>query len=177
MNRLQLTPAQRRRLEAQLRHTRDAAVYRRTLALLEVARGEPIAGIAGRLHVSRASIYHWLDRFQASADPQTLAQRAGAGRPSAWSASRRAALDRALAGRPGDWGYLAVEWTVPLLRDYLADEAGGGLADDTIRRELHRRGFVWKRPRYVLVPDPQREKKTADRPPRPRPAGPCRRAV
>ncbi len=177
MSGFRLTPTRRRRLEEQLAQTRDAALYRRTLALLEADRGEPVAGIARRLHVARVSIYHWLARFQEAADPQALAHRAGAGRPSAWGAGLRAALDRALASRPGDWGFLAVEWTVPLLRAYLAEEAGCCPADDTIRRELHRRGFAWKRPRYVPVPDPQREKKTARRPPGPRPAGPRRRAV
>src|SRR4051794_11707313 len=29
-----------------------------------------------------------------------------------------------------------------------------------MRRCLHRLGYAWKRPRYVLAPDPQREKKS-----------------
>jgi len=41
MGTLTLTTWQRRRLERQLRDTHDARVYRRTLAVLEVARGGP----------------------------------------------------------------------------------------------------------------------------------------
>ena len=40
MTTLTLTTWQRRRLERQLRETLDARVYRRTLAILEVAQGE-----------------------------------------------------------------------------------------------------------------------------------------
>jgi hypothetical protein len=36
------------------------------------------------------------------------------------------------------------------------------LSDETIRRELQRLGYVWKRGRYELEPDPEEEKKTAD---------------
>ena len=44
-----LTSRQRRALQRQLTQTRDARVYRRTLALLEVDRGTPIARIAAAL--------------------------------------------------------------------------------------------------------------------------------
>lgn len=33
------------------------------------------------------------------------------------------------------------------------------MSDVTIRRGLDQLGYVWKRPRYVLAPDPEREKK------------------
>jgi transposase len=161
MNRLRLTAGQLRRLEQQLTSTIDAAVYRRTLALLEVGRGEPVARVAGRLRVARASIYHWLDRFRPAGDPSALAHRPGAGRPTVWDDELLGALCSALASTPQDLGYRAVEWTIPLLREHLAERTGRRVADDTLRRELHRRGFVWKRPRYILVPDPEREKKTA----------------
>jgi hypothetical protein len=57
-------------------------------------------------------------------------------------------------------GYDAVNWTVPLLQEHLRTCAGRWLSDDTIRRELDRLGYTWKRFRYVLPPDPEREKKT-----------------
>ena len=53
-----------------------------------------------------------------------------------------------------------MNWTVPLLRAYFHDQADCWLSEDTIRRQLQRLGYVWKRYRYVLPPDPEREKKT-----------------
>jgi transposase len=62
-------------------------------------------------------------------------------------------------------GYLGMNWTVPLLQEYLYDQAGCWLSEDSIRRQLQRLGYVWKRYRYVLPPDPEREKKTRHPPP------------
>ena len=65
MDRLTFTGCQRRGLERQLREAKDAALYRRTLALLEVARGRPVAEVAGALRVSRQSIYNWAAAYAA----------------------------------------------------------------------------------------------------------------
>jgi transposase len=61
MSEIELTASQRRRLEQQLRSTRDAALFRRTLAVLEAVGGRSIAEIARLLRTSRVSIYHWID--------------------------------------------------------------------------------------------------------------------
>ncbi|HTU18301.1 MAG TPA: hypothetical protein VMG10_09610 [Gemmataceae bacterium] len=53
-----------------------------------------------------------------------------------------------------------MSWAVPLLQEHLFQHGGRWLSDDTIRRELDRLGYVWKRFRHVLPPDPEREKKT-----------------
>ena len=52
MDRPIITTPRRRRLERQLRSTADARVYRRTLAVVEVARGRPIAQVARSLGVN-----------------------------------------------------------------------------------------------------------------------------
>ena len=71
-----------------------------------------------------------------------------------------------LARCPKDFGYVATGWTVPLLQQVLAQgRPEPVLSADTIRRGLHERGYVWKRFRYVLTADPQREKKTPVVPP------------
>jgi transposase len=59
---------------------------------------------------------------------------------------------------PERCGYHATHWTVPLLQDQVRLNLGIQCSQVTIWRCLHRLGYVWKRPRYVLVPDPQREK-------------------
>lgn len=171
-----LTHRQRRRLERQLATTRDAAVYRRTLAILEVSRGMPVAQVAGRLGVARRTVYNWIETYRGAGDPAALADSPRSGRPSQWTEDMRGSLRSLLANHaPDDWGYPAVDWTVPLLRGHPANGMGRKLSDDTIRRELQRAGHVWKRSRYVLDPDPEAEKITADSP-RDTPAtGPKRR--
>src|SRR5262249_4984109 len=57
-------------------------------------------------------------------------------------------------------GYPHASWTVPLLQEVLEAATGLSVSEDTLRRALHRLDYVCKRPRYDLVPDPEREKKT-----------------
>jgi hypothetical protein len=57
---LTLTASQRRRLRRQLQSTRDARLYRRTLAVLEVGLGKPLPAVAVALGVTPRSIYHWV---------------------------------------------------------------------------------------------------------------------
>ena len=163
MSELRLTAPQRRRLEQQLRSTRDADLFRRTMAVLEAADGRSISEIA-RLRASRVSVYHWVARYEGARDPTCLADHRGGNRPSLWTEELRTALRSSLEQQPERFGYQAVDWTVALLREHLAFWAGERPAAISIRRQLHDLGYVWKRPRYVLDPDPEREKKTADSP-------------
>jgi transposase len=158
---LPLTPAERRQLERQLRETRDAGVFRRTLAILEAASGRPVAEVADLLRASRRSVYHWLDVYRSLPDAASLADRRGGNRPTVWSEELCAALRESMARLPDQFGYQAVEWTVPLLQRHLAHWNDRPPSQSSIRRQLHQQGYAWKRPRYVLAPDPEREKKAS----------------
>ena len=168
MDGLTLTGRQRRQLEGQLRAADEVPLYRRTLALLEVARGRSVAAVARALGVTRQSVYNWVAAYAAGHDPLALADADRSGRPSVWSDELRAALRDGLVQPPDRLGYPAVGWTVPLLREHLQRWSGQRPSDRTVRRELHRLGYVWKRFRYVLDPDPEREKKTRHPPAGPR---------
>ena len=76
---------QRHRLMEQLRQTRDARVYRRTLAVLEVSRGQSIAQVAEALAVSRQSVYNWVAAYAQRRDPHVLQDEPRSGRPSHWT--------------------------------------------------------------------------------------------
>ena len=162
-----LTAAQRRRLEREWALTQDAAFFRRVFALLEIDAGRPLEEVAGQLRVSARSIYRWIERYRTHASLEGLRRQPGQGRPLRWDERLEERLPAVLARCPRDFGYLATGWTVPLLQQVLAqgqpDEPA--LSEDTLRRRLHERGYVWKRFRYVLSPDPEREKKTLDSPP------------
>src|SRR5689334_2432780 len=163
-----LPPAQRRMLERELARARDAALFRRVLDLLEVDAGGPVGEVAQRLRVDRRSVQRWIARYRRQATVEALRHQAGQGRPRRWDPALEARLELALSRRPTDFGYVGTGWTVPLLQQWLAgDRPGPRLSAATLRRRLRERDYVWKRFRYVLRPDPQREKKTPDPPPNP----------
>jgi len=160
MSLVHLTSYQRRQLREGLRQTADAQLYQRLLALLELDRGQRVADVAQRLGVTRQTIYNWARAFDEAPRVATLADHYGVGRPSRWTDELHRQLRDALQSRPGEYGYAVPNWTVPALQDLLGRDGGPRLSDDTVRRELHALGYVWKRYRYVLPPDPEREKKT-----------------
>jgi transposase len=167
MNDFVLCTRQRRQLERQLRTTRDVRVYQRTLAVLERSRGRSVSEIAKMLLVSRQCVYHWLDVYDESFDPDSLVDVERVGRPRRWSEDCSSWLAAFLKHRPTELGYSSANWTTPLLQHALSRCTGKELSRRTIRRELRHGGFVWKRPRYVLSPDPEREKKTKNSPTNP----------
>ena len=170
MSELTLTYWQRRRLRRQLHQTQDARVYRRTLALLQLDRGLPLSQVAEELLVSRQSIYNWVREYTQAHDPADLADRDRAGRPSYWGEDVRQELQWLMHQAPDQRGYVATAWTVPLLLEELEHRWGVRPSGRSLRRELDRLGYVWKRGRYALAPDPDLEKKTADPQENPPPA-------
>jgi transposase len=162
MDTLTLTCWQRRRLERQLRSTHDARVYCRTLAVLEVASGEPVGAVATRLRVAPRSVYNWVAAYAQDRDPGSLRDRDRPGRPALLTGPFHQLIGELLGRCPQELGYPCSTWTVPLLCQHLARHNGVLLSEDTLRRELQQLGYTWKRPRYRLDPDPDlRGKKEA----------------
>jgi transposase len=168
MSEIQLTNGQRELLQAGLEAAPSPGFARRAFAILALDEGQSVPEVAELLGVSRQSVYNWWQAFERSPRPETLCDRFGGGRPSLWTERMGQLLQDGLRGRPEDFGYTGMNWTVPLLRDYLGDETGSWLSEDTVRRHLQDLGYIWKRYRYVLPPDPEREKKTRH-PPSPGP--------
>jgi len=161
MDRSKLSSRQRRRLRQLLREATDVRLYRRVLAVLEFDGGKTAAEIARMLDVTRQSVYNWVDAFAEAGDPAALTDSGREGRPRLLE-EYGDALSELLATSPQDLGLPHVGWTAPLLRQALQRGTGRAVSGRTVRRELVRLGYAWKRPRYVLAPDPEREKKTAD---------------
>jgi transposase len=159
MTPFQLDHHRRFRLRQQLHNTDDVGTYRHTLALLLLDRGQTAAEVADLLGVSRRSVELWRGRYLDNPVPRSLVPKASPGRPSLWAEDLLAALRAALHQPPGAWGYQAVNWTVPLLGEHLAHWYDPPPSADTLRQQLHRMGYVWKRPRYALEPDPRRSAK------------------
>lgn len=159
MSELRLTAVQRRWLQAALKTPPTPGYYRRALALLALDEGQSVGEVAELLGVSRQSVYNWSQDFAQSPRPETLYDDFGGGRPTVWTEQAQTLLAECLRQQPQELGYTGMNWTVPLLRSCLFDRSGLRLSDDTIRRRLQGLGYVWKRFRYVLPPDPEREKK------------------
>ena len=63
---------------------------------------------------------------------------------------------------PEDFGYFRTRWSCETLAEVLAWETGEHCSAETVRRGLHRLGFVWRRPRPVVGPvDPEHAHKLA----------------
>ena len=154
-----LTPQQRFQLRRLLRTIDDLGAYRRTLALLQLDRGDTVTDVAAMLGVSRRTVHRWIGRYRDHPVPRSLTTHHSTGRPSEWDEDARAILSGTKHQPPDHFGYQATGWTVPLLQTHLALWGLTDLSDTTLRRQLHALGYVWKRPRYVLVPDPRRAAK------------------
>src|SRR5438046_6686820 len=79
MSRLDLTSWQRQRLRRQLAQTRDARLFRRTLAVLEFDQGRPAADLARMLGVTRQSVYNWIEAYTKTLDTTSLEDEEGRG--------------------------------------------------------------------------------------------------
>jgi transposase len=159
MNLLHLTPPQRFRRRQLRATTHDAARLRRCLALLQLDQGRSVAQAAAELGVPRQSVDHGLDHYRAAPTPRALHDRRGHAHHTAWDEDLLAVLRCALEHSPSPGGYRNWEWTAGVLLEHRARWDGRSWSDTTLRRQLHHGGYVWKRPRYVLLPDPQRARK------------------
>lgn len=162
MEGLKLTWRRRQRLAEQLKEAQDARLYRRTLAVLEIGRGRSIGQVAQTLGVTRQSVYSWVADYAQAHDPRALQDEPHPGRPSYWNEDHQALLRWLMERSPEELGYFAGSWTVPLLQEQWEHGTGVRPSEDTVRRGLQELGYVWKRGRYELAPDPELEKKTPD---------------
>jgi transposase len=147
---LDLTRKEYRRLEAYLQDAPSTRVYRKVLAVLAVQDGTPVAEVAQVLRVHRLSVYNWLRAYDEARDPAALSDRYHGSRSPSWSAEIMATLQEAMEQSPDAWGYRAVNWTSPLLREHVEKSTGLKTSERTVRRLLHTLKYVWKRPRLVL---------------------------
>jgi transposase len=115
--------------------------------------------LARSLDMTRQSVNNWVRRYRHDGKPATLADAPESGRLRKADDAVEALLQGLMIVSPERCGYHATHWTVPLLTDQVRKNLGTACSELTIRRCLRRLGYVWKRPRYVLAPDPQREKK------------------
>lgn len=150
-----LTRPQRRRIQKEIQKAHDTRYFRALLALLRLAAGAAVGGVASEVGVTPQMTWVWRVRYLAAqGDERVLRPEPPSGRPPLTGPSEDAQIESILQQDPQALGYHATGWTVPLLRHHLQKQ-GIFLSERTIRRRLRSLGYVWKRPGYLLAcPDP-----------------------
>ena len=148
-----LSEPQRRELEVAAAAEKGVRGWKRYRAVWLRGEGMTVAAVAAALRCSQASVYTWTAKWRTAGAVGLREGHHGGGRAKL-GAGGEAALAALLEEAPQARGHQATGWTVPLLGTELAT-AGYRVGAPTIRRALHRLGYRWKRPRYVLGrPDP-----------------------
>jgi transposase len=151
---LRLSPRQRKTCLAVYRS--DRAV-RRALVLLLLAQGRSYRDIGASALVSPTLVAAVKRDYAAGGVERVLAREPRPGVVAGWLLL----VVRWLVGHtPRDFGFFRSRWSRALLALLLWDEHRLRLSPETVRRGLHRAGFVWRRPRPVVGPhDPEHDHK------------------
>jgi transposase len=151
-----LTPLQSKELDHLYRTTKAPRLRTRAqMVLLSVEPGLKVPQIAAIVRESESTVLRWLKRYLAEGiDGVQEAPRPG--RPSEVTAAYRAALLAAVRRRPRSLGLPFSRWTLQRLVDYLAEQTGIRVSDETVRRALKHAGIVLSRPQHqISSPDPE----------------------
>jgi len=141
-----LSTEQRKALLTLLRCGDDVRASRRAHVMLLLADGFSHRQIRAVAYVSFELIGECVQLFR-RAGVDGLKTKATARATPAWlHAVVRWLTDKT----PADFGYFRSRWSCETLAEVLFWQRGIRLSTETVRRGLHRFGFVWRRPRPVL---------------------------
>lgn len=151
-----LTPEQHDALDEVYRATRDVRVRTRAqMVLLAVEQRLSVAEIAAIVRESEATVRRWLKRFQAEG-LAGLYDRYRGGAPRKVTPAYREQLLFAVRRRPRSLGQPFSLWTCQRLADYLAEQTGICVQDETVRYYLKAADIVLSRPQHTITsPDPE----------------------
>lgn len=151
--RVELRAEERVALEEAARAERRVRAWRRYRAVLLASEDGPQAA-ARSVGCAVSSVYAWVAGWRREGLSALVERSRGGGRPARLAGGGAELVNELLRQDPQARGWHATGWTVPLVRTEL-ERAGYPAAERTIRRALHRLGWHWKRPKYVLGrPDP-----------------------
>ena len=149
-----LSHKERTLLEQLVSDTQDARSVCRAYGLLWLDQGEAVQTIAGRLSVSRQTVYNWTERFverKGCALEARLADADRSGRPCTVQGIIEPWIEAVIDIDPHEFGYCSTVWTAPLLASYLADQHHLAASCQSVRLAIARLKMRWKRPRHQLA--------------------------
>ncbi len=158
MRLVEMTEEEQANLMAAQRGAGSVREWRRLQAVRLLAEGHEAPEVAQVLGCSASAVYYWADDWR-QAGLAGLAEGPHVGRTRRINSEAETLLEHLLSEEPQAHGYTATDWTTPLVRTELAQQ-GVEASEHTLRRTLHRLGYRWKRPKYLLGrPDPAYEAK------------------
>jgi transposase len=154
------TEEQIKALEDLYRHSKDGRVRQRAqIVLLAAEQGMVAAQIGSIVRLNEESVRRWLKRYEAEGI-EGLKDDPRPGMTPLVTPEYRAQLVAAVRRRPRSLEQPFSLWTCQRLADYLADETGIRVSDESVRRYLALEGIVLSRPQHkISSPDPEYEVK------------------
>ena len=147
--RVSLDEGAQRALAERFNQTRDAETRLRYQMILLAADGRTASQIAPLVRRSVDTVQRVLHRYRTEG-PDGVPHRRHPGRASPAPPTWEAELRRVIDLDPHTVGVPSANWTTGLLARYLAGATGYQAGLETVRKALHRAGYVCKRPRWVL---------------------------
>jgi len=151
-----LPEEQRTELDQLYRKTDVPRVRTRAqMVLLSAEKRLKAEEIAEVVRESSVTVLRWLHRY-ISEGIEGLKDAPRVGRSSVVTEVFRKRLLEVVRRRPRSIGLEYWMWTLQRLADFLAEETGIRVSDETIRRELAKEGIVFSRPQHTISsPDPE----------------------
>jgi transposase len=150
---IRLTREERKVLLAAYRKA-DGRWSRRAHVMLLLDAGRSYRQVRATLYVSNDLIADCVRRYRKGGIHEAMESNGTPPTPDAdWLPAVR---DWLTNKTPQDFGYFRQRWTCATLAEVLAWEKDIHISAETVRRGLHRAGYVWRRPRPVLgLTDPE----------------------
>ena len=129
------------------------------MVLLSAEQQMKVGQIATIVRESEATVLRWLKRYLAEGT-QGLSDAPKPGRPATISDAYRQQLLETVRRRPRSLDQPYSMWTLQRLSDYMAEQTGIRVSDETVRHILHRGDIVLSRPQHkISSPDAEYELK------------------
>lgn len=140
--------------------TKDVRLRQRAqLVLLSVEKNMVACEIGDIVRLDEQSVRRWLKRYMAEGI-EGLRDQPRPGAASVVTDAYRTRMVSAVRQRPRSLDLPFSMWTCQRLADYVAEETGIRVSDETVRRHLADAGIVLSRPQHkISSPDPEYEVK------------------
>jgi transposase len=122
-------------LDAFLKQTKEARVFRRAQAVRDVVKGRRIQNVSDALQFTYSAVRKWVHRF-ANQGTQGLVDRPRPGRPAKVTCALEKHLNRLVDQDPLEHGSLYSQWSCRELATVLARETGVQLGRESVRGVL-----------------------------------------
>ena len=147
-------------LDQLYRQSKDGRLRQRAqIILLAAEQGMRAAQIAEIVRLNEESVRRWLKRYEAEGI-EGLKDNPRPGATPIVTEEYREKLMSSVRRRPRSLEQPFSLWTCQRLADYMAEETGIRVSDETVRRYLEAGGIVLSRPQHkISSPDPEYEVK------------------